>query len=42
MVALAGNKTDLEDSRMVSVEDARSYANENGLIFMETSVSHRP
>ncbi|KAK4787993.1 hypothetical protein SAY86_019312 [Trapa natans] len=35
--ALAGNKVDLEDKRKVMAEDARAYAEENGLFFMETS-----
>ncbi|KAK4740990.1 hypothetical protein SAY87_024578 [Trapa incisa] len=35
--ALAGNKVDLEDKRKVIAEDARAYAEENGLFFMETS-----
>ncbi|KAL9975225.1 hypothetical protein ACROYT_G012358 [Oculina patagonica] len=34
---LAGNKADLSSKRMVEYEDAQSYAEENGLLFMETS-----
>jgi len=37
MIALAGNKFDREDSRQVATEEAASYAEEEGLIFMETS-----
>mmetsp|Transcript_16869 Transcript_16869/g.36516 ORF Transcript_16869/g.36516 Transcript_16869/m.36516 type:complete len:199 (-) Transcript_16869:959-1555(-) len=37
IMALAGNKADLEASRAVSVEDAQAYAAENGLYFLETS-----
>ncbi|GAA0187003.1 hypothetical protein Leryth_024333 [Lithospermum erythrorhizon] len=37
VMALAGNKCDLEDKRDVSAEEARLYAEENGLFFMETS-----
>lgn len=37
VVALAGNKTDLDDKRKVTAEEARAYAEENGLFFMETS-----
>ncbi|MCD9560086.1 Ras- protein Rab-5 [Datura stramonium] len=37
VMALAGNKVDLEDKRKVTAEEARLYAEENGLFFMETS-----
>ncbi|KAF7831171.1 ras-related protein RHN1 [Senna tora] len=37
VVALAGNKSDLEDKRKVTAEEARTYAEENGLLFIETS-----
>ncbi|BAT88144.1 ras-related protein RHN1 isoform X1 [Vigna umbellata] len=37
VMALAGNKADLEDKRKVTAEEARVYAEENGLFFMETS-----
>ena len=37
VIALAGNKADLAAKRQVEVVDAQSYAEENGLIFMETS-----
>lgn len=37
VIALAGNKADLAAKRQVEVADAQTYAEENGLIFMETS-----
>ncbi|GAV61734.1 Ras domain-containing protein [Cephalotus follicularis] len=37
VMALAGNKSDLEDRRKVTAEEGRIYAEENGLFFMETS-----
>lgn len=44
MIALVGNKLDLvnseedtEHERQVPEEDAKSYANDAGLLFMETS-----
>uniref|UniRef100_F6HFX6 Ras-related protein RHN1 n=1 Tax=Vitis vinifera TaxID=29760 RepID=F6HFX6_VITVI len=37
VMALAGNKADLEDKRKVTAEEARVYAEENGLFFTETS-----
>ncbi|RYR65302.1 hypothetical protein Ahy_A03g011240 isoform B [Arachis hypogaea] len=37
VMALAGNKADLEDKRQVTADEARVYAEENGLFFMETS-----
>ncbi|ONK64932.1 uncharacterized protein A4U43_C07F31600 [Asparagus officinalis] len=37
VMALAGNKADLLESRKVSTEEAKIYAQENGLFFMETS-----
>ncbi|XP_042037856.1 ras-related protein RHN1 [Salvia hispanica] len=37
VMALAGNKCDLEDKRNVTAEEARAYADENGLFFLETS-----
>lgn len=37
VIALAGNKSDLMEKRSVSILDAQEYANENGLIFFETS-----
>lgn len=37
VVVLVGNKIDLEEYREVSYMEASQYANENGLIFVETS-----
>lgn len=37
VIALAGNKADLSNSRDVEYEEAKQYAEENGLLFMETS-----
>lgn len=37
VIALAGNKADLTNSRVVEYEEANLYAEENGLLFMETS-----
>ncbi|XP_059618518.1 ras-related protein Rab-5B [Phlebotomus argentipes] len=37
VIALAGNKADLSNSRVVEYEEAKQYADENGLLFMETS-----
>lgn len=37
VIALAGNKADLANSRTVDYEEAKQYADENGLLFMETS-----
>eukprot|EP00700_Malawimonas_jakobiformis_P003811 EC726731.1.p1 GENE.EC726731.1~~EC726731.1.p1 ORF type:complete len:208 (+),score=33.86 EC726731.1:110-733(+) len=37
VIALAGNKLDLEAQRKVDYEEARRYAEENGVMFMETS-----
>ncbi|XP_008787322.2 ras-related protein Rab5A-like isoform X2 [Phoenix dactylifera] len=37
IMALAGNKADLLEARQVSAEEAQTYAQENGLFFMETS-----
>ena len=37
VIALAGNKADLAAKRQIEVVDAQAYADENGLIFMETS-----
>ena len=40
VIALAGNKSDLISKRMVEYEDANAYAEENGLLFMETSAKN--
>lgn len=37
VIALAGNKSDLANKRMVSFDDAQAYADDNNLLFMETS-----
>jgi len=37
VIALAGNKLDLKDKRQVHAEEAKAYADENGLMFFETS-----
>ena len=37
VMALAGNKSDMADSRQVTTEEAKAYADENGLHFVETS-----
>jgi len=37
VIALAGNKVDLAANRKIDQEVAQSYADENGLLFMETS-----
>jgi len=37
VIALAGNKVDLAPKRKVEIEEAQSYADENGILFMETS-----
>jgi len=40
VIALAGNKSDLGQKRVVEYEEAASYAEENGLLFMETSAKN--
>uniref|UniRef100_A0A7S2RYM3 Ras-related protein Rab-5C n=1 Tax=Rhizochromulina marina TaxID=1034831 RepID=A0A7S2RYM3_9STRA len=37
VIALAGNKSDLEHKRKVETEEAEAYALENGILHMETS-----
>jgi GTPase SAR1 family protein len=37
IIALAGNKLDLNTIRSVETDESRTFAHENGLIFMETS-----
>jgi len=37
VIALSGNKADLANKRVVEYEEAQSYADDNGLLFMETS-----
>ena len=37
LICLVGNKKDLEDKRQVSTEDGQKFADDNGLLFFETS-----
>jgi len=37
VIALSGNKADLTTQRIVEYDEASAYAEENGLLFMETS-----
>jgi GTPase SAR1 family protein len=37
VIALAGNKADLANKRMVEFDEAQASAEENSLLFMETS-----
>jgi len=37
VIALAGNKLDLASKRKISSEESQTYADENGILFMETS-----
>ena len=37
IIVLIGNKSDLEDQRQVSFEEASRFAKENGLVYVETS-----
>ncbi|KAK0422561.1 hypothetical protein QR680_007638 [Steinernema hermaphroditum] len=37
VIALSGNKADLAAKRVVEYEEAQAYADDNGLLFMETS-----
>lgn len=37
VIALAGNKADMDSKRKVPLEEAQQYAQENEIIFMETS-----
>jgi GTPase SAR1 family protein len=37
VIALAGNKVDLASKRGVELEEAQAYADENSLLFLETS-----
>jgi len=40
VIALAGNKSDLASRRMVEYDEASNYAEENSLLFMETSAKN--
>ena len=37
VIILVGNKSDLEDQRAISTEDAKEFAETEGLFFLETS-----
>lgn len=37
VIALSGNKADLSGKRAVETDEAQAYADDNGLLFMETS-----
>ena len=37
VIMLIGNKTDLESKRAVTREEGEQFANDHGLVFMETS-----
>jgi len=37
LIYLIGNKSDLEDKRQVSYEEGKKFAEENNLVFYETS-----
>ncbi|CAH2073258.1 unnamed protein product [Thlaspi arvense] len=37
VIMLVGNKSDLEDQRAISTEDAKEFAEKEGLFFLETS-----
>ena len=40
VIALAGNKADLENRRKVEFEEANAYAEENGILHLETSAKN--
>lgn len=40
VIALAGNKADLESRHKVDFEDANAYAEENGILHLETSAKN--
>lgn len=37
VIALAGNKADMESKRKVQTEEAQQYARDNDIIYLETS-----
>ena len=37
LIVLIGNKIDLEERRVISIDEGNDFATQNGLIFMETS-----
>jgi Ras-related protein Rab-2A len=40
LICLVGNKTDLESKRVVSKEEGQKFADDNGLLFFETSAQN--
>ena len=40
LICLVGNKTDLENKRVVSKEEGQKFADDNGLLFFETSAQN--
>ena len=40
LVCLVGNKIDLEDKRVISTEQGQKFAEDNGLLFFETSAKN--
>lgn len=40
IIALAGNKADLQNKRRVETEEAKQYSEENGILHMETSAKN--
>ena len=40
LICLIGNKIDLEDKRVVSKEEGQKFADDNGLLFFETSAKN--
>ena len=40
VIALAGNKADLESRRKIEFEEANAYAMENGILHLETSAKN--
>jgi len=40
LIVLAGNKVDMEDERRVSIEDAKKLADDNGILYFETSAKN--
>mmetsp|Transcript_8763 Transcript_8763/g.29974 ORF Transcript_8763/g.29974 Transcript_8763/m.29974 type:complete len:137 (+) Transcript_8763:290-700(+) len=40
IIALAGNKADLQNKRRVESEEAKQYSEENGILHMETSAKN--
>jgi len=40
VIALAGNKLDLAEQKKVETEEAKAYADENAIMFMETSAKN--